>query len=102
MRTALEILNELGVRPRGRATGNFKTLCPKCSHTRKNKKDPCLSVRIDNSGVGLRCHNCNYTDGRFYDDTQHKTHSMAGSSFAQRGGSDKYGALLRDARRNWR
>lgn len=35
-----------------------KTLCPKCSHLRKHKSDPCLSVDIDN---GLyNCHNCDF------------------------------------------
>ena len=36
--------------------GEIQTLCPNCSHTRKKKKDPCLSVNIDN-GVGY-CWNC--------------------------------------------
>ncbi len=41
-----------------RQHGNVKTKCPKCSHTRKNKRDLCLSVNIDN---GLyNCHNCGW------------------------------------------
>jgi len=36
-----------------------KTTCPKCSHTRKHKSDPCLSVDIQN---GLwHCHNCGFS-----------------------------------------
>lgn len=39
----LELLRELNIEIR--RTG--KTTCPKCSHTRKKKKDPCLSVNIE-------------------------------------------------------
>lgn len=39
--------------------GNVKAECPKCSHTRRNKRDKCLSVNIDE---GLwNCHHCNWT-----------------------------------------
>jgi len=45
---------------RGR-TGNFKTTCPQCSHTRKKQKDLCLSVNIDD---GLwNCHHCGWSGG---------------------------------------
>jgi twinkle protein len=38
-----------------------KTKCPKCSHERKKKSDPCLSVNIDK---GLyNCHNCGWSGG---------------------------------------
>ena len=36
-----------------------KTKCPKCSHKRKNKSDPCLSVNIE-KGV-YNCHHCNWS-----------------------------------------
>ena len=39
--------------------GETKTICPKCSHTRKNKSDKCLSVNID-EGV-YNCHNCGWS-----------------------------------------
>jgi len=35
-----------------------KTICPKCSHTRKNKKEKCLSINLD-KGV-YNCHNCGW------------------------------------------
>ena len=40
-------LKDYGINTKGRVSGQFKTTCPKCSHTRRKKKDPCLSVNID-------------------------------------------------------
>lgn len=37
-------------------SGSFKTTCPACSHTRKKKTDPCLSVNV-NKGMA-KCWNC--------------------------------------------
>jgi twinkle protein len=45
----------------GARSGNVKTLCPQCSHTRTKKTDPCLSVDID-KGV-WHCHNCAWSGG---------------------------------------
>ena len=101
MKTATEILTELGITFRGVPRRSFKTVCPQCSHTRKHKDDPCLSVRIDDTGVGTRCFNCGWKDGRFYD-YQPKAFGMVGKQKDQRGGSDRYGALLREARQHWR
>ena len=53
----IEKLQQLGIQLK-RNTGSIKTKCPKCSHTRKNKSDLCLSVNIDE---GLyNCHNCGW------------------------------------------
>ena len=49
-----------GKRPNSK--GEVKTLCPKCSHTRKKKKDPCLSVNVE-TGVAY-CWNCEATSVR--------------------------------------
>tara|TARA_Y100001972_G_scaffold49041_1_gene60290 strand:+ start:490 stop:2187 length:1698 start_codon:yes stop_codon:yes gene_type:complete len=38
--------------------GQVKTKCPKCSHERRKKSEPCLSVNID-EGI-WNCHNCGY------------------------------------------
>lgn len=38
-----------------------KTICPKCSHTRKHKNDPCLSVDIE-KGL-FNCHHCDFKGG---------------------------------------
>jgi twinkle protein len=65
MTTVRELLNERGIRLNAyRAGSDVKTLCPQCSHTRKKKTDPCLSVTIDpdDNGAVFRCHNC-FWDG---------------------------------------
>ena len=41
-----------------RSNGQTKTKCPKCSHERKKKSDPCLSVNVD-EGI-WNCHNCGW------------------------------------------
>lgn len=52
-----ELLEDLGIDLRKiKTTG--KTLCPECSHTRKKKNDPCLSVNIDEGWCN--CHNCGW------------------------------------------
>lgn len=44
--------------------GPHKTICPRCSHTRKNKKDPCLYVNITEPNLALwKCHHCFWTGG---------------------------------------
>ena len=49
---------ETGIDIRNVKGSQGKTLCPKCSHTRKKKTDPCLSVNI-NEGI-WNCHNCGW------------------------------------------
>jgi hypothetical protein len=55
-----DLLAKLGIKLRNTAPGERKTLCPKCSHSRRNRRDPCLSVRIEPGGVKFNCHNCGY------------------------------------------
>ena len=50
-------LLSLGI-PITKTSGTDKTLCPKCSASRKNKKEKCLSINID-EGI-FNCHNCGY------------------------------------------
>ncbi|MEK9768082.1 MAG: bifunctional DNA primase/helicase [Betaproteobacteria bacterium] len=60
----MEALAENGIQLRNRTVGDHKTLCPKCSHTRKNKSDPCLSVKInDDDSILWKCHNCDWSGG---------------------------------------
>lgn len=52
-------LTELGIdvyKVRGK---QGKVICPKCSHTRKKKTDPCLSISIEEGWY--RCHNCEWS-----------------------------------------
>lgn len=39
----------------------YATLCPQCSHTRKKKNDPCLTVNDEPGNRWFKCWNCNYT-----------------------------------------
>ena len=52
-----EKLTALGI-PVRRREGSEKTICPKCSHTRKNRSEKCLSVNID-EGV-YNCFHCGW------------------------------------------
>jgi len=72
MKSAAEILRELGIFYRGNPNRSFKTVCPKCSHARKHKDDPCLSVRVDSTGVGTKCFNCGWSAGKFFDSSIQK------------------------------
>ena len=52
-------LAERGIRLRNHATGEHRTTCPWCSHTRQKKHDPCLGVKIDGAGGAVwKCHHC--------------------------------------------
>jgi twinkle protein len=52
-------LIKLGIDLRDRWSGEVKTVCPKCSHSRKKKSDPSLGVNID-TGV-WKCHHCGWS-----------------------------------------
>ena len=55
-------LAEQGIKLNTNQIGNHKTTCPKCSHTRKKKSDPCLSVKLDTHGGAVwKCHNCEWS-----------------------------------------
>jgi twinkle protein len=57
MATLAELLLEKGIRPRRYSEGNQTLLCPRCSHTRKNRSDPCLSLTIDGDKAVWNCKN---------------------------------------------
>jgi twinkle protein len=65
MTTLAEMLLEHGIRLRNYAAGSYKTTCPRCSHGRRNKTEPCLSTTVDASGDGAvwHCHHCGWTGG---------------------------------------
>lgn len=58
-----EELADHGLHPKDFHEGDQKLLCPKCSHTRKNKTDRCLSLTIGHDGAVWNCHNCEWTGG---------------------------------------
>lgn len=63
-KNVIDGLQAEGIRlPRGFTTGNQKTTCPKCSHSRRNKADPCLSVTISDDEAVWKCHHCGFSGG---------------------------------------
>ena len=55
----IQQLRSLGINVREGQHGNVKVPCPQCSHTRKHKTDPCLSVDVT-EGI-WNCHNCGWS-----------------------------------------
>lgn len=56
-------LRELGIT----LTKSGKQTCPQCSHLRKNKSDPCLSVTYTDEAVLYKCHNnCGFEGAVYY------------------------------------
>lgn len=67
-KSASEILSMFGISLRSAPRhGNQKARCPRCSHTRKHKKDPCLSIKVDDKGVCWHCHNCGWDHAVYYE-----------------------------------
>jgi twinkle protein len=56
-------LRDLGIDLKGKTSGQLKTLCPKCSHLRKKKKEPCLSVNIDEGTWTCWNNDCKWQGG---------------------------------------
>lgn len=54
----IQELENLGIELKGRTSGEYATLCPKCSHDRKKKNAKCLGVNIT-EGVWL-CQHCGW------------------------------------------
>lgn len=65
--TNAEMLSERGIDLKRKTKGTIKTTCPACSESRKDKKDPCLSVDID-EGL-FNCHHCDFK-GRVFEKKQ--------------------------------
>ena len=54
-------LNKQGIHLHKYSMGSQKGTCPKCSHQRHNKRDLCLSVKIDDEGGAVwKCHHCEW------------------------------------------
>jgi twinkle protein len=56
-----ELLLGQGLRLRRYVDGDQKLVCPKCSHTRKHRSDPCLSVTIEGDRALWKCHHCGWS-----------------------------------------
>lgn len=97
---ALQIAARHGIRIHS-SRGSQKTVCPQCSHKRTHKDDRCLSVRIDNTGIGWRCFNCGWSGGELNDNVRGSAFKMAGKAGDQSGRGGAYGSLLRKARGEW-
>lgn len=70
--------------PTNKTTGVTKTTCPNCSHKRKNKKDPCLYVRLD-EGVA-KCFHCealSFRDHKDYNDPIYELPSQDYNNYTQ-------------------
>lgn len=64
MMAAFERLNAEGIRLASYAVGSHKATCPNCSHQRRKKADPCLSVTIEEGGGATwNCHHCGWAGG---------------------------------------
>ena len=60
--TLAERLLQFSIRLDRYTPGDRKLTCPRCSHTRRNKADPCLSVTVDDDAEHAvwNCHNCGW------------------------------------------
>lgn len=63
-------LSDLGIEVHKIRGDQGYTVCPKCSHTRKKKKDPCLSVNISNGAYC--CHHCDWQGNVRFDSSKKK------------------------------
>ena len=67
MKTASQILAEHRIARAGNKSA-YVTVCPQCSHTRRKKRDRCLSVLIDGKGARWCCHHCQWHGHEFFDE----------------------------------
>lgn len=66
-RTTEEILAEHRIRLRSTQLGDHHTTCPQCSHRRRKKSQPCLSVTITAEAVLANCWHCGWKGGWSFD-----------------------------------
>lgn len=64
MSSMVDQLVKHGIKLKNYNTGSHKTTCPRCSHTRKDKSDPCLWVDVKHNNLALwKCYNCTWSGG---------------------------------------
>src|SRR5690242_12251784 len=73
MAALVERLLSHGIRPQGYSDGNHKLACPKCSHTRRKRSDPCLSLTIEGDRALWLCHHCQWSGAVNARDEQNST-----------------------------
>jgi twinkle protein len=78
MATLAELLLEHGIRPRDYREGNHKILCPRCSHSRKHRSDPCLSLTIEGDEALWKCHHCGWSGAVNERDAQRRIRRQRG------------------------
>jgi hypothetical protein len=83
--TPREARQQMRIIERPSRNGEFRTLCPQCSHKRKKKRDPCLAVKIDSLGVQWHCFNCpDMSGGQYFDGTKDSRNDWRGGHGAAR------------------
>ena len=75
--SALEKARDAGIELRATELGNHKAVCPRCSHERKKKKDPCLSIGIQADSIVVYCHHCQWSESFWDDDSAPRTYRQA-------------------------
>jgi len=73
----MKTFQDYGINTNGVRSGSIKTLCPECSHLRKKKTDPCLSVDLD-KGAWF-CHNCSWAGGLGQEQAHRHVNSAQGN-----------------------
>jgi putative DNA primase/helicase len=89
MRTANEILRELGVPPPPPGKNRYYALCPQCSakrSTEEHRRAKVLGVTIDRKGVKLGCNHCSFKGGGYFDHGAHGRERKPAEVF---GGSER-------------
>jgi hypothetical protein len=63
---AVEALLWNGINPPEPLPEFFRTTCPKCSATRRKRRQRCLVVITDDDRVRWYCHHCGYDDEEWF------------------------------------
>ena len=63
MKKAIQYIEKQGIKLNSYEDGQQKVICPECSHIRKNKTEPCLSVNINSDTILWKCHHCEWQGG---------------------------------------
>jgi putative DNA primase/helicase len=101
MTTVGQILAAHRIRHNARRA-TYVTTCPECSHSRRKKKEPCLSVKIDGRGVLWNCHHCGWQGHQFYDAPSRQKAVSKAAVVIEPSGEDDRERKRQEAHRIWR